>query len=585
MAYYIGNVQITQETLNKINALMDSDQKLAAIKYVREISGLGLADTKTWVENYKSYDLNQRQSFDSQVSSQTNSGVDNKKPDNIEDIKSLASKGDAQAQYLFADWIESLDEDDDEYEEYDDEDVFENYRKSALQGYGPAMYELAECYYYGTGTEENNQESLKWLKKAEKELLKHLDDFEHRDSLGGTYSSLSHIYSGYCDDIEKNGDLSEKYRLKCAEYWWNTSREIAEEFLQTEDLPQALYWFENTARLLEEQKVQYSDEWDDSDESRLSSIYEKIDELKKVVPSPIKKNTTSQKKTPSNKAKKVATFDVLFPTTYGNTRFTSMDDVESQKDSNPDALGFYSQCSIFGAGTSKKGNNALEGLFSAANEKCSDAILFLGRMYEYGMTFIRQDEKQALNLYKYAYSLENIDALHSLGYILYNFFDKKSIGLSIMKKSAELGSRGARFHLNLLSSQIEGIEICRFEDIPEAEFAFSKPEALRSISLYDVDLSNPTAIKSALLNIMNNMKPQTFSVIMNEFRMKHLRGRELFHFENVDFRGIFDSLVSDGVIEAGGVGDFGVTENTLYISRESTQKMKTTILDGDDWDI
>ena len=33
-----------------------------------------------------------------------------------------------------------------------------------------------------------------------------------------------------------------------------------------------------------------------------------------------------------------------------------------------------------------------------------------------------------------------------------------------------------------------------------------------------------------------------------------------------------------------GVGDFGVTENILYISRESTQKMKSTVLDGDDWD-
>lgn len=384
-SYYIGNVKITQDTLNKINTLMASSQKLEAIKYVREISGLGLADAKKWVENYQSYDLSKTQLFDSQTPTQASSTTNNTNADNIKDAEP-------------------------------------------------------------------------------------------------------------------------------------------------------------------------------------------------------KKSTTSQKKKTSTKAKKNTTFDVLFPTTYGNTRFVSMDDVESQKDSNPDALGFFSQCSIFGAGTSKKGNSSLEGLFSAANAKCSDAILFLGRMYEYGMTFIRRDVKQALNLYKYAYSLENIDALHSLGYILYNSFDKKSVGLSMMKKSAELGSRGAKFHLNLLASQINDIEICRFEEIPASEFAFSEHEALRSISLYDVDLTNPTAIKSALLNIMNNMKPQTFSVIMNEFRMKHLRGRELFHFEDVDFRGIFDSLVSDGVIEAGGVGDFGVTESTLYISRESTQKMKTTILDGDDWD-
>lgn len=385
-SYYIGNVKVSQENLNKINMLMASNQKLEAIKYVREISGLGLADAKKWVENYKSYDLSEEQSFDSQIPPQVSS--------------------------------------------------------------------VAE----------------------------------------------------------------------------NTSTENAEENKRP-------------------------------------------------------KNTVGQKKKTPSKTKENFTFDVLFPTTYGNTRFASMEEVESQIDSNPDALGFFSQCSIFGAGTSKKGNNALEGLFSAANANCSDAVLFLGRMYEYGMTFIRQDVKQALNLYKYAYSLENIDALHSLGYILYNSFDKKSIGLSMMKKSAELGSRGAKFHLNLLAPQITDIEICRFEEIPESEFAFSEHEALRSISLYDVDLTNPTAIKSALLNIMNNMKPQTFSVIMNEFRMKHLRGRELFHFEDVDFRGIFDSLVSDGVIEAGGVSDFGITESTLYISRESTQKMKTTILDGDDWDI
>ncbi len=275
---------------------------------------------------------------------------------------------------------------------------------------------------------------------------------------------------------------------------------------------------------------------------------------------------------------------VLFPITYGNTRFADMDEVISQKNTNPDALGFYAQCSIFGAGTAKKGSDYLDGLFTAANAKCSDAILFLGRMYEYGITFIRRDINKAVNLYRYAYSLENIDALHSLGYILYNSFDKKSIGLSMMKKSADLGSRGARFHLNLLSSQIADIEICDFEKIPQSEFAFSKSDALKSISLYDVDLTNPEEIKTAVLDIMNNMKPQTFSVIMNEFRKKHLRGRDLRHFKNVDFRGIFDSLVADGTIEAGDVKDFGITENTLYISRQSTKKIKKIVIDDDDWD-
>ena len=43
---------------------MATNQKLNAIKFVREISGLGLADAKTWVESYKNYNLEEPQKFE-----------------------------------------------------------------------------------------------------------------------------------------------------------------------------------------------------------------------------------------------------------------------------------------------------------------------------------------------------------------------------------------------------------------------------------------------------------------------------------------------------------------------------------------
>ena len=59
--FYIGTMQVSKVAIQKIDSMMESGQKLAAIKYVREAANLGLADAKTWVENYKSYDLNSPQ--------------------------------------------------------------------------------------------------------------------------------------------------------------------------------------------------------------------------------------------------------------------------------------------------------------------------------------------------------------------------------------------------------------------------------------------------------------------------------------------------------------------------------------------
>ena len=83
-SYYIGNVKITQDTLNRINTLMASNQKLEAIKYVREISGLGLADAKKWVENYQTYNLTEEQLFDSQMLIQASNRSNNAESESMD---------------------------------------------------------------------------------------------------------------------------------------------------------------------------------------------------------------------------------------------------------------------------------------------------------------------------------------------------------------------------------------------------------------------------------------------------------------------------------------------------------------------
>lgn len=69
--YYIGSVNVEKECILKIDSYMSTNQKINAIKYVREISGLGLAEAKTWVENYKNYNLGEPQKINTTtVSSQ-----------------------------------------------------------------------------------------------------------------------------------------------------------------------------------------------------------------------------------------------------------------------------------------------------------------------------------------------------------------------------------------------------------------------------------------------------------------------------------------------------------------------------------
>ena len=54
---YIGQVPIKQAQFEEIVAELRQGNKIAAIRLVKDLSSLGLADAKKWVENYTTYDL------------------------------------------------------------------------------------------------------------------------------------------------------------------------------------------------------------------------------------------------------------------------------------------------------------------------------------------------------------------------------------------------------------------------------------------------------------------------------------------------------------------------------------------------
>lgn len=278
---------------------------------------------------------------------------------------------------------------------------------------------------------------------------------------------------------------------------------------------------------------------------------------------------------------------ILFPVKYGESIFDSADGIIDQINSNPDALGFFSQCTIFGACFLKRGTLGIDGLFDAASAGSVDAILGLGRLYECGYDFLAKDIDAATTLYKYAYSLKSVDALFSLGYTLFKSLDKKEVGLAMMRKAEEQGSKTASAQLELIKDETKGVSTILFNEISAGEFEFNEMAVAKYLQLYAVDLSDKNAIKSAILDVMTDMKPETFSVIMNEFRVKYLRRRKLIHFTNrdiaerVDFSVMFNELVEEGLVETQNVGDFGIAEDTIYSAKASTQKMKSVTLDWD----
>ena len=56
--FYIGTTEVSQRQLAVIEEYLENGQKLNAIKYARDISGLGLADAKYYVENFYRIDKN-----------------------------------------------------------------------------------------------------------------------------------------------------------------------------------------------------------------------------------------------------------------------------------------------------------------------------------------------------------------------------------------------------------------------------------------------------------------------------------------------------------------------------------------------
>lgn len=272
-------------------------------------------------------------------------------------------------------------------------------------------------------------------------------------------------------------------------------------------------------------------------------------------------------------------FHMSFPTTYGKTRFASMDEViKLAKKRQSDAIGLFAQCRIYGVGTEKTGDVALDDIFASASAGCSDAILYLGRLYEEGMSFISKDLDQAICLYKYAYSLKNADALHSLGFVLFSRFpEKKAIGLSMMRLSAKFGSKGAQFHLSLIEDRTAGVENISFYDIPESEFEFDKKAAIDSITLYKVDINNIEEIKNGLLDVLVELGAGTFSEVVTEFRIKNLRSREFEYFQDVPFEKAFEMLKEEKLIETvdmstlSNPGGYGAAEDTLYRAKFTTQ--------------
>jgi len=59
--YYIGTFQVRWGHIKNIDNKIASGQKIEAIKFVRELTGLGLVEAQKWVENYKTYDLSKPQ--------------------------------------------------------------------------------------------------------------------------------------------------------------------------------------------------------------------------------------------------------------------------------------------------------------------------------------------------------------------------------------------------------------------------------------------------------------------------------------------------------------------------------------------
>ena len=75
--YYIGSVKVTKSVIDTARSMISSGQKLNAIKYVKDITGIGLVEAKNWVDNVDNnslYNLNRPQLLRPNATATVNTG-------------------------------------------------------------------------------------------------------------------------------------------------------------------------------------------------------------------------------------------------------------------------------------------------------------------------------------------------------------------------------------------------------------------------------------------------------------------------------------------------------------------------------
>lgn len=70
--FYIGSTQVSRKEICEIETLLNQMEKIKAIKLVRDLTGLGLAEAKAFVDNFSSYNLNVPQQISVDVSQNQN---------------------------------------------------------------------------------------------------------------------------------------------------------------------------------------------------------------------------------------------------------------------------------------------------------------------------------------------------------------------------------------------------------------------------------------------------------------------------------------------------------------------------------
>lgn len=280
-------------------------------------------------------------------------------------------------------------------------------------------------------------------------------------------------------------------------------------------------------------------------------------------------------------ATKPGEYHLSFPCVFGNTTFESVENIEEKHSKKSDNEALLALCGLYGIDEKTGGDRNIDTIFVAAKSGNSDAVLALGRMYHEGTSFVSKDIETAAELFKYAYSLGNIEALYSLGFLQYCEFDNPEMGISMMQRAASLGSNGAKFHLRILNDEIGRYKPVEFEKIDDKEFSYKKSIVSRGVTLYSINFNSKKAIKKALVEILTELGMKTYSDILHEFRARYLRGKSTFDFDQAKIKAAFQELVEEGTFETANLQDYGVIEDTLYIVRAS-ENIVTHELDWDD---